>query len=259
MFEPVLETGDIIEINKKQYLVLGIFNYVIEDTIQNERQIFLNNVLKSVENLHIPEASVSSLIRNLYYYFLYYDSKTVKEFLTRVFAKTNNLLVCEYSSYPYSMKTKFLYNVKGEIRKVGKIKEEDVKLNLVKRAFTNMLFSKICTTTEVYNETFSDVKDSKITKKQKDFIKSYLITQLNLMTEQYSTAKKTLSYCIADIWIEHMHYLGYIRFTEDNVNVYAFCSKNASLKKKVELIFNNNELPKYHLDFRDVAKAEKVC
>ena len=56
-----------------------------------------------------------------------------------------------------------------------------------------------------------------------------------------------------------MHYLGYIRFTEDNVNVYAFCSKNASLKKKVELIFNNNELPKYHLDFRDVAKAEKVC
>ena len=105
MFEPVLETGDIIEVNKKQYLVLGIFNYVIEDTIQNERQIFLNNVLKSVENLHIPEASVSSLIRNLYYYFLYYDSKTVKEFLTRVFAKTNNLLVCEYSSYPYSMNT----------------------------------------------------------------------------------------------------------------------------------------------------------
>ena len=49
MFEPVLETGDIIEVNKKQYLVLGIFNHVIEDTIQNERQIFLNNVLKSVE------------------------------------------------------------------------------------------------------------------------------------------------------------------------------------------------------------------
>ena len=258
MFEPVLETGDIIEVNKKQYLVLGIFNYVIEDTIQNERQIFLNNVLKSVENLHIPEASVSSLIRNLYYYFLYYDSKTVKEFLTRVFAKTNNLLVCEYSSYPYSMKTKFLYNVKGEIRKVAKIKEEDVKLNLVKRAFTNMLFSKICTTTEVYNETFSDVKDSKITKKQKDFIKSYLITQLNFIAEQYFTAKKTLSYCIADVCIEHTHYLGYICFTEDNVTVYAFCSKNASLKKKVELIFSN-ELPKYHLDFRDVAKAEKVC
>ena len=41
MIEQFFETGDIIEVNKKQYLVLGIFNYVIEDTIQNERQIFL--------------------------------------------------------------------------------------------------------------------------------------------------------------------------------------------------------------------------
>lgn len=258
MFEPVLETGDIIEVNNKQYLVLGIFNSDIDDWIRKERATYIDDVLKNINNMYIPETKASYVVQNLYFYFLYYDSKTVKEFVVRSFAQGNRLIVCDYSSYPCSMNAKFLYNIKGKIKKVGKLKEEDVKLNLVKRVFTNMLFSKIYTTTEVYNETFSDVKDSKITKKQKDFIKSYLITQLNSMTEQYSTAKKTLSYCIADVCIEHTHYLGYICFTEDNVTVYAFCSKNASLKKKVELIFSN-ELSEYRLDFKDVAKAEKVC
>ena len=259
MFGPVLETGNIIEVDKKQYLVLGIYNYII-DKIRDERISDLDGVLKNVENMYIPKTSADYAVRNLYYYFLYYDSKTVREFLTRVLASDNRLLACEYSSYPDHMKPEFLYEIeiKGTRKKVGKIKEETVKLNLVKAAFTDKLFAKICTTTEVYTSVFSDVIDSKIAKEQKDFLKSYMMEQLNLMAEQYYTAKNTLSYCIADVCINKKHYLAYVGFKIDHVEVCSYCSKNAGLRRKLDLIFTVGE-PKKKLNFSDVAKVERVC
>lgn len=256
MFEPVLETGNIIEVNKKQYLVLGIYNHVIA-VRQEEKLKYLDDVVRNIANMYIPETSAFYAERNLYYYFLCYDSKTVREFLTRIFAQNNCLIVCEYSSYPDCMDTKFLYKIKGPKKIVGKINEEVVRLNLVKGALTNKLLAKICTTTEAYNMVFSDVLDSKITKEQKDYLKSYLMKQLNCLAEQYYTAKNTLSYCIADVCINEKHYLGYVGFRIDNVEVYSYCSKNAGLMKKVGLVFAVGA-PKHIVNFNDVAKVEKV-
>ena len=38
MIEPFFETGDIIEVNNKQYLVLGIYDLEIKDSIRKERK-----------------------------------------------------------------------------------------------------------------------------------------------------------------------------------------------------------------------------
>ena len=78
MFEPVLETGDIIEVDNKQYLVLGILKFDIVDCIQKERVNYIDDLLKNVKNMYISKTSPSyAAIRNLSYYYLYYDIKTV--------------------------------------------------------------------------------------------------------------------------------------------------------------------------------------
>lgn len=264
MFEPVLETGDIIEVDNKQYLVLGILKFDIVDCIQKERVNYIDDLLKNVKNMYISKTSPSYAIRNLYYYYLYYDSKTVKEFVTRVFAQVNRLMLCEYSSYPDNMKPDFWLNfVEGTKirtkRKVGKIEEKDVKLNLMKGAFFNNYLANICTTGEVYEKAFSDVKDSKITKEQKDYLKSYLMQQLNVLAKQYDIAKNTLSDCIAEVCINNKQYLGYICFQGDHVNVYRYCNKNEGLKKKIELLFYDGDFTMLKLDYKDVTKVERVC
>lgn len=256
MFEPVLETGDIIQVNHKKYLVLGIYNHLILN-IQQERVTYVDKVLRDVENKSKPKPfGTYEAIRNMYYYFLYYDSKTVKEFLTRILGQNNCLLVCEYSSYPASMKLESLYKIKGKLKKVENLKEEDVKLNLVKDAFLDKSFANISTTTEVYNRVFSDVKDSPITKQQKEYLKKCVMEQLNFIAEEYYKAKYMQSDCIAEVCINNKHYLGYIGFTEDHVNVFNICNKNARLRKKVELLFSDNYNQKLKLDFKDVAKVE---
>ena len=257
MFEPFLETGNIIELNNKKYLVLGIFNDEIEDSIQGEKENYVDKMLKSIKNIYQIKPSGDFLVarRSIYYYFLYYDSKTVREFLIKVFEQQNRLLFCEYSSYPENIKLERLHRVKGTRKKVGKIKEEGVKRNLVKSAFLDKSFANICTTTEVYNRLYSDVMDAKITKEQKDYLKNSMMEQLNFMAEQYDTAKSMFSPCIAEVCINNKHYLGYINFTEDHVNVFSICNKNAGLKKKVELLFDSN-LPVYRVAFKDVAKVE---
>ena len=256
MIEPFLETGDIIEVNKKQYLVLGIYDLEIKDSIRKERKTYVDEVLKNVENMKKIKPSNFYIARqNLYYYFMFYDSRTIREFLIRVFEQNNRLLLCEYSSYPVSIEPVFLFNLIGTRKKVGKVKEADVKVNLIKGALLNIFLAYICTTTEVYERVYNDVKSSKITKKQKDYLKNCVMKQLNFMSEQYDTAKRMFSTCIADVYVNKQHYLGYICFTKDHVNVLSVCNKNASLKKKVELLFDKN-YPMFELDFKDVAKVE---
>lgn len=256
MFETVLETGDIIEVNNKQYLVLGIYTHSILN-IQLERVTYIDKVLRDVGNKYNPKPVGSyEAVRNMYYYFLFYDSKTIKEFLTRILERDNRLLVCEYSAYPDNMKPESLYKIKGQRGKVGTIKEEDVKLNLVKNTFLDKSFADICTITEGYNRVFGDVKDSKITKQQKEYLKKCVTIQLKYKSEEYSTAKYTQSDCIADVCINNKYYLGYVDFKIDYVNVLAYCSQNARLKKKVELVLSDNYDQKLKLDYKDVKKAE---
>ena len=149
MFEPFLETGSIIDVDNKQYLVLGIYN---KDLIKKERKIYVDKVLKNVENMRpIKPSYYFEAKQNLYYYYLYYESKTVKEFVIRILEHDDRLLVCDYSSYPVIKESDFLFNLIGTKKKVGKIKEKDVKLNLLKGTFFNKFLAKISTTTEVYD------------------------------------------------------------------------------------------------------------
>lgn len=56
--------------------------------------------------------------------------------------------------------------------------------------------------------------------------------------------------------INNKYYLGYVTFKIGHVDVLAYCNKNARLKKKVELVFSDNNDQKLKLDYKDVAKAE---
>lgn len=251
MFED-LETGTIFEVNKKKYLVLGIFDNFL-DNVKREKT-YIDEVINNIFNQNFKE--LNSFIRQFYYCYNFYESKTIKEFVFRALGVTK-LEVCEYSTYPNQIESFLTVRLKeqGNVKVIDKIDAQEVKLNLVKNAFFNPHLKHIITTDDVYDTYFkSSYAWLKITAEQKKFLYKYLLKQIDLYADKYRLAKQNGQYCIAKVKHNGKKYFAYVRFAGDWVFAYAMCAIKASLKEKIKVICTENTAPILSVEAKDVSK-----